>query len=285
MLSYRFKSCSVVSLTLLLLYGFTAEATIITQGVKSFITPGDPQETYYDLLLNPSLIPDSKLKTQDPMENPYSDASSVLLLGDGFADSTENSIGISLSKRYSDKDLYATDINCPKDFSQGNLHFTKVDHTKTLPFDSGKFDIILLRWGLCTCLSDLQTCGGIKTATQDTSEMTSFLKEVIRVFNPKFSNAIALLHGPQTLEDPPNKPSVLESWKGILEALKEDESALDLKMIYLAKHEIKVRIKNLQKNKDGNGLKKMDGLLEGAKGDINKYYEFMGIVLQPKKSP
>jgi hypothetical protein len=285
---------SVVILSFIPFYALTSWATVINRGARSYITPGDPEMVYLARLLNPAVIPVASgqgagasaavasSSASSESCDPYAGSHKILSLGDGFAQNI-NAIGALLAALYPDKELVASDLDCPEEVQKGNLTLKKADHRQKLPFESGQFDRIVMKKGICTCMGAV-TCGGIREETAEHSDMKNFLQEVVRILNTKSPDAVALLDGPSSIYDPLNKAAILENWEKILNGLAQTYPKLEFQMLYVGKPEVLRRYKEVVANGNEKELAMMEGLLEGKKKDnFGLMYVFAGIRVRVKK--
>lgn len=145
-------------------------------------------------------------------------ASRMLVLGDGFEQKWTQIAEKFHKVLFNPIEIYKTDIKCPKDLdgkNTGNLYFQYLNHKACFPFASKFFDLIVMRYGLCTCQRSTETCGGIVFKGRNSKiskrffpcfqknelvcsdqQAFQFFYEVSRVLNDKNPDSLAFLHGP-----------------------------------------------------------------------------------------
>ncbi|MBF0362704.1 MAG: hypothetical protein HQK49_16915 [Oligoflexia bacterium] len=98
--------------------------------------------------------------------------------------------------------LYQTDYSISKNDEKvsDNLICKHVDHNeefKSCDLADQKFDVIVMKRGLCQCHDNNTTCGGIDCSlkSSDSKSAYTFINKVINLMNLKNPNSYAILHG------------------------------------------------------------------------------------------
>lgn len=173
---------------------------------------------------------------------PFTEARFILFLGDGF-NSTQTNNEHSLAEYVRDfidskACIYKTDITCPDKLhgqSNKNLVYYRLDHQKPFPFESNQFDTIIMRKGLCCCVSAEESCAGLKYGSTETQ---NFFSEIVRVLNKQNPKATVFLtgqfrsrisQGPISFEEEQKHESTLQE---ILSQLEIENPDLLFEMFY-----------------------------------------------------
>jgi hypothetical protein len=159
----------------------------------------------------------------------YSRARRVAVLADGTVPGAQEGtgpVGLRIANMYPHLEVHRSDIALPAGRAvNGRLVTERVDLSRAEWFEAsrGKFDLVILKNGMCACKPTGHSCAGTPLNLRDA---VLFLERVVSLFTAGNREAAAYLHGPGEK----NVPERTDVWRQAVVVFRERHPELHVRM-------------------------------------------------------